>query len=67
MPPSTLTLHNEMPSCGCSGQCQKVGQLLDGIDQIDGLAVIHPGDIGDVVVHNGGGGGRRSEGLCSWL
>ena len=61
--PSTPTLHNETPGFECSGKCPQSSVLLIGINQVDGLVVIHPGNVGDVVVRHGGEGGRRSEGI----
>ncbi len=55
------------PVLDVPGNACKVGQLLVGIDQVDGLVVIHHGDVGVVSVLHGGGGGRRSEGLCGLL
>ncbi len=49
------------------GHVCKVWQLLVGFYQVDGLVIVHRSDIGVVVVSHGGGGGRRSEGLCAQL
>jgi hypothetical protein len=50
------------PVLDVPGNVCKVVQLLVGINQVDGLVIIHPGDVGEVVIRHGGEGGRRSEG-----
>ncbi len=58
------------PVLDIPGDVGKVWQILvgsDQVDQVDGLVIVHHGNIGVVVVRHGGGGGRRSEGLCGQL
>ncbi len=44
------------PVLDVPGEVCEVRQLLVGFDRVDGLVVIHHGDVGVVVVRHGGGG-----------
>jgi hypothetical protein len=48
-------MQQEHPVLDVPGNVHEVGQLFVGIDQVNGLIVIHHGDVGVVVICHGGG------------
>jgi hypothetical protein len=56
------------PVLDVPGNVYEVRQLLVGFDQVNGLIIVHHGDVGVVVVRHGGGGGKDCAGGCEmWM